>query len=126
MKKFLIGFMAVLFIAGMVGVTMVYAGAVKAPTGPLVFQNKHGAVTFDHSIHLKAGLQCEKCHHMWKDKTKEPKGCKECHKEKKTNGVPKLYDMAHKSNHSCKGCHKAMAKAGKKHGPTKCSGCHKK
>ena len=126
MRKFFIGFMAILFVVSMVAVTMVYAGTIQAPTKPLVFQNRHGAVTFDHSIHIKAGLKCEKCHHMWKDKTKPPRGCKECHKEKTTNGVPRLYDMAHKSNHSCKGCHKAFKKAGKKAGPTKCSGCHKK
>jgi len=125
-KKFFIGFIAVLFVVSMVAVTMVYAGAVKAPDKPLTFENKKGPVTFDHSIHMKAGVKCEKCHHMWKDKTKEPKGCKECHKEKKEGDVPKLYDMAHKSDHSCKGCHKAFKKAGKKAGPTKCSGCHKK
>ncbi len=126
MKKTLIGILAVMFLVSMVTVTMVYADAVKAPDKPLTFECKKGTVTFDHSIHTKAGLTCEKCHHKWKDKTKEPKGCKECHKPKKEGDVPKLYDMAHKSDHSCKGCHKAMKKAGKKTGPTKCSGCHKK
>ena len=125
MKKFIIGLIAVLFVFSMVAVTTVSA-EVKAPDKPMTFQNKKGPVTFDHGIHIKAGVKCETCHHMWKDKAKEPKGCKECHKEKKENGVPRLYDMAHKSDHSCKGCHKAMKKAGKKAGPTKCSGCHKK
>jgi hypothetical protein len=126
LKKFFYGFLAVMFAVSIVTVTMVYAGAIKAPAKGLTFQNKKGPVTFDHSIHTKAGVKCEKCHHMWKDKTKEPKGCKECHKAKKTGDVPKLYSMAHKSDHSCKGCHKAFKEAGKKAGPTKCSGCHKK
>lgn len=126
MRKFFIGFMAVLFVASMLVVTMVYAGAIKAPEKALVFENRKGAVTFEHSIHIKAGVKCQQCHHMWKDTSKAPKGCKECHKAKKTGGVPKIYNMAHKSNHSCKGCHKAFKKAGKKAGPTKCSGCHKK
>ncbi len=126
MRKFFIGFIALLFVVSMAAVTMVYAGAVKAPDKPLTFENKKGPVTFEHSIHIKAGLKCETCHHMWKDKTKEPKGCKECHKAKKEGNVPRLYNMAHKSDHSCKGCHKARKKAGKKAGPTKCSGCHKK
>jgi len=124
-KKFFIGVLALMFVVTMVAAITAQA-EVKAPDKPMTFECKKGTVTFDHSIHIKAGVKCETCHHMWKDKSKEPKGCKECHKPKKEGDVPKLYDMAHKSDHSCKGCHKAMKKAGKKAGPTKCSGCHKK
>lgn len=126
MKKSFIGFMAVLFVVSMVAVAMLYAGAIKAPEKALVFENKKGAVTFEHKTHLKAVPKCQQCHHMWKDTSKPPQGCKECHKPKKNGDVPRIYKMAHVSNHSCRGCHKALKKAGKKTGPTKCSGCHKK
>lgn len=124
MKKFFVGILAIMFVVTMVAAITAQA-EVKAPDKPMTFENKKGAVTLDHSIHTKAGVKCETCHHMWKDKSKEPQGCKECHKPEKGE-APKLYNMAHKSDHSCKGCHKAFKKAGKKAGPTKCSGCHKK
>ncbi|HDS15670.1 MAG TPA: hypothetical protein ENN66_03495, partial [Proteobacteria bacterium] len=49
--------------------------------------------------------------------------CSACHKAEKDGKKLSSKDAAHKT---CRGCHKNMKDAGKKTGPTPCTGCHKK
>ncbi len=123
MKRFFVGILAIMFVFTMVAAITAHA-EVKPPDKPITLENNKAPVTFDHSTHTD--IKCETCHHMWKDTSTAPQKCEDCHKPKKQGDVPKRYNMAHKTDRSCRGCHKAFKKAGKKTGPTKCTGCHKK
>ncbi len=119
MKKILVLFVAVSFLA----VAGFALAAPKAPAESLVIKAekmKKPPVPFEHAKHAK--YECSKCHHTWKGEG-TPKGCGECHKEQKDGKKLGFKDAAHKT---CRGCHRAMTKAGDKTGPTKCSACHKK
>ena len=65
---------------------------------------------------------CSGCHHGTK-KGEQPGSCLQCKMvDKMVEKVGgKFQDIFHKS---CRECHKAMDKAGKKTGPTKCNDCH--
>ena len=82
-------------------------------------------VTLDHKKHVVANkIVCTECHHTWKEKErKTPQKCAECHKAKEKGklGLKRAY---HKQCYL--DCHKNSKKAGKKAGPTLCSGCHPK
>ena len=74
----------------------------------------------------KDEFTCVACHSGAKDAgeiTKENvcEGFERAFKE--TGGAKKFQNYFHKT---CKGCHKAMKKDGKKTGPVSCKGCHKK
>jgi len=119
MKKIFVLFIAVSFLA----VAGFAFAAPKAPAEGLVIKAekmKKPPVTFEHAKHAK--FECSKCHHKWDGKDK-PKGCAICHKDKKDGKKLSIKNAAHKT---CRGCHRAMKKAGDKTGPTKCTACHKK
>ena len=89
-------------------------------------------VGFSHTKHK--ALNCNACHHKYKEGDAKIKKCSECHKAKKGD-VPSLKDAFHLSKNkktkkpvviSCVGCHKALKKAKKKYGPTSCTKCHPK
>ncbi len=90
---------------------------------------KKSGVMFPHGKHKEFG--CDQCHHVYKDgknvfkEGDEVQKCGACHKEKKTDGVPKLYKAAHDQ---CLDCHRKLRKErGKdKSGPTSCKDCHPK
>ena len=105
------------------GVTLVMAAT--APKKVTLKANPKKVVEFPHKIHSDQ-FKCEVCHHKW-DKKGEPKACLTCHKKKK-GAAPRYFKAFHdrKVDHSCLGCHKKMAKDGKKAGPTKCAVCHPK
>jgi hypothetical protein len=92
-------YVASLFAALAVAVT---AYAATAPAGPITLPAKNGNVTFNHETHVKAGVDCAKCH-----ATAEGG---------KIEGFGK-----EKAHGTCVECHKTNAK-----GPTKCAECHKK
>ena len=87
---------------------------------------------FPHATHQGA-LKCADCHHgkdaagkkvAYADGQKIEK-CESCHN--KAAGMPKGLETYKNAAHKlCKECHKSMTKEGKKTGPTKCNGCHKK
>ncbi len=68
---------------------------------------------------------CKACHHP-EEKGGQPEACFKCKDANKMlEKVGGKYDKLY--HDTCRdGCHKAMEKAGKKTGPTKCAGCHGK
>lgn len=89
MKKLLVLMMLLAF----VGVNVAIAADV------VTYDNKKGAVTFDHKAHQDAVGECSKCH----------------------EGAPGKIEVDRDYGHkTCKSCHKDMG------GPTKCNECHKK
>ncbi|MEA2109517.1 MAG: cytochrome c3 family protein [Pseudomonadota bacterium] len=119
MKKIFVLFIAVSFLA----VAGFALAAPKAPAETLIFKAekmKKPPVPFSHTKHAK--VECSKCHHTWKGEG-TPKGCGECHKDKKEGKKLGLKNAAHKT---CRGCHRKLKKAGEKYGPTRCSKCHLK
>jgi hypothetical protein len=119
MKKIFVLLVAVSFLA----VAGFAFAAPKAPTKMIVIKSakmKKPPVPFKHASHAK--FDCAKCHHKW-DHKGTPKGCESCHKDKKEGKKLSIKNAAHKT---CRGCHRAMKKAGEKTGPSKCNACHKK
>jgi hypothetical protein len=94
----------------------------------IVFENKKGAVTFNHTLHATVrGIECQSCHHTHKEG--EPiKPCGECHKgqDTKVEGFSVLAPKDSKAYHDkCKGCHKyTLEELHQPAGPTKCKLCH--
>ena len=98
----------------------------KAPAGTKM---KKAPVDFSHKGH--AAVDCTKCHHTWDGKAAVKKCSAEgCHVDTSKKGKKKptsFYSAFHaKSEISCVGCHKALKKAKKATGPTKCGDCHPK
>ena len=93
---------------------------------------KKGAVKFSHGKHhTDYKIACTECHHVYKEgknvyKEGDPvQKCSACHDALKSKGKVKKLMLAYHKN--CQGCHKQLAKAGKKTGPTKkCNNCHEK
>jgi len=87
---------------------------------------------FPHAVH-QGNFECAKCHHS-KDNTGKQSAyseemaiskCESCHN--KSSSMPKKLNTFKNAAHGlCKGCHTALKKEGKKAGPTKCNGCHRK
>ena len=76
---------------------------------------KKGEVSFPHKRHQDALTDCNKCHTLFpKEKGSIRKGITEGRLDKKQV-------MTY-----CRNCHKEMADAGEKTGPTSCSKCHPK
>lgn len=100
--------------------------SIKVPAGVKATKTP---VAFSHKGH--AALDCKVCHHTW-DGTSPIKKCDAagCHIDtsKKGKKEPTSYYSAFHAgkDHSCVGCHKALKKAKKATGPTKCSACHPK
>jgi len=116
---------AVLIAAVFAFVSMV-AFAAEKNVGPEQFiikevQKRMGPVMFPHRKHQKVlNQECNLCHHK-RQGDATPVRCSVCH------GKVKEAPTFKKAMHGrCKVCHKQRKKEGKKAGPTKCSGCHKK
>lgn len=94
----------------------------------ITFENKKGAVTFNHLLHgTVRGIECTSCHHTYKEG--EPiKPCGECHKQSDTKieGFSVLAPKNSKAYHNkCKGCHEyTLEELHQPAGPTKCKLCH--
>ena len=87
---------------------------------------------FPHAQHQET-FDCGTCHHGKDDSAQQVaysdgqkiEKCDACHNT--TSGMEKKLNTFKKAAHArCKACHKALKKAGKEAGPTKCTGCHKK
>lgn len=74
-----------------------------------------GDVTLPHQTHQAALNDCDKCHSLFPQETGVITTLKE-------NGTLKKMQVMRE----CQGCHREMAKAGSKTGPTRCDGCHQK
>ena len=126
MKRWIGMTVAVIFVVGGI-VALSLAGAPEKITIEHKYTaRKKAPVVLSHKKHAEEyKVSCTECHHKWdKEKEKQPKRCSDCHKEKKEGKKLGLKRAFHKS---CQGCHKELAKQGKKAGPTtKCSGCHPK
>jgi len=123
MKKIVLLLALVAFIA----VSAVAFANPAAPAGDLkvsemMKSNKKPPVMFSHAKHAAGVPDCKTCHHTWDGKS-APEKCSKCHTGRKSGKKDNIKNTMHKK---CKGCHKAMKKAGKKAGPTSCKDCHKK
>ena len=87
---------------------------------------------FPHAVH-QGNIECATCHHTKGDDGKQVEyteemkigKCESCHN--KAAGMPKKLETFKKAAHErCKTCHTKLKKEGKKAGPTKCNGCHRK
>ncbi len=139
MGKRSFGLLAIL-LTGLVFLLVGVLSAADIDKGPekICIQNKgykkikKGPVEFSHRKHqVDYKIACTECHHNYENgknvwKEGDPvKKCHQCHNPLKKQGkVLKLQIAYHKN---CKGCHRELAKAHKKHGPyKKCSKCHAK
>lgn len=86
-----------------------------ANNGPekVVFENKKGAVTFNHTLHQGNISDCTTCHH----KGVEQGACRSCHDGAKAPTAKKAFHSL------CRDCHK---KSESEKVAGKCSECHKK
>lgn len=75
-----------------------------------------GAIDFPHHLHQTALGDCNACHDVFSKQTGIIKSLKEQNKLEKKQVM----------NKTCIKCHRDMAKAGDKSGPTGCSKCHTK
>jgi len=117
---------ALMAVVAFLAVAMVAFGMPAAPTGDIEIVKAEGGskppVSFSHVKHAAAVPDCVTCHHTSKVGGAIEK-CSACHKAEKDGKKLSSKDAAHKT---CRGCHKNMKDAGKKTGPTPCTGCHKK
>lgn len=74
-----------------------------------------GDVTLPHQTHQTVLNDCEQCHHLFSQQAGAIASLKE-------DGTLKKMQVMRE----CQACHREMAKAGSKTGPTRCDGCHKK
>lgn len=110
--------------------SLTFAQAPKPPA-TVTLPAPNGAVTFNHTAHMKVG-KCTECHHASKPQ-KPTKGqyekCGDCHTRTATPPVTtKLQAAFHNPTATagtCINCHKKENAAGKK-APVKCTDCHKK
>jgi len=133
-KKFL-----TLALVALTGLIFLSVGALTAADVPdyVLIENqgykkdKKRPVKLSHKKHTSDyKLACTECHHdyekkknVWKEGDPVKK-CAECHNPlKKEKKVMKLQTAYHKS---CKTCHKAVNKEGKKAPFKKCNDCHQK
>ena len=77
---------------------------------------KKGAITFPHHLHQDTIGDCNVCHSIFPKK----KGAI------KNSIAAKMLKKKQVMTKTCLKCHRANKKAGKNHGPTKCSACHVK
>lgn len=92
-------------------------------------KTRFSQVKFSHFAHQN--VACVKCHHTW-DGRSAIKSCatEGCHSELRSKGTTDSYFKAFHtlhSDHSCRGCHSAMNKAGKKElklAPCANNACH--
>lgn len=70
-------------------------------------------ITLPHQTHQKVLDDCDKCHNLYPEEAGVIASRKESGALKKTQVMKE-----------CLGCHKEMAAAGEKTGPTRCDGCH--
>jgi class III cytochrome C family protein len=126
-------FIAVLIILAIavMGCSLAFAQAKKAPDSVVLKGAPMGGVKFDHKTHVTAAKKCDTCHHASKPEkasTSAQQNCTDCHT--KVAAAPmktKLQAAFHNPTATagiCIDCHKAPAAAGK--APTKCADCHKK
>ena len=121
MKKIVALVAMVAFLA----MAVVAFGAPAAPADDIKIVKAKGAekkpvVTFSHAKHAVVVPDCKTCHHTLEGDGPVKK-CSECHQAKKDGKKLDSKNAAHKT---CRGCHRAMKKDGKKTGPTPCKGCH--
>lgn len=99
-------------------------------------RDRKGPVSFTHKKHaLDYKILCWECHHDYEDNNKQnpniwrPWGetdtCDTCHDPQEVDVTSIKLQKAFHLN--CKGCHKVLAKEGKKAGEyRKCTGCHER
>jgi len=87
---------------------------------------------FPHAIH-QGNFPCAVCHHGKGEDGKQipfaedmkVEKCESCHNT--ASGMNPEYDTFKEAAHGrCKECHQKLSAEGKKAGPTKCNGCHRK
>jgi hypothetical protein len=127
-------FFAVLIILAIavMGCSLAFAQAKKAPDSVVLKGAPMGGVKFDHKAHVTAAKKCDTCHHASKPEKANAapqQNCTDCHT--KVAAAPmktKLQAAFHNPAATagvCIDCHKTSAAAGKK-APVKCADCHKK
>ena len=97
------------------------AADVAAPEKPVTVSNfgSKSAVTFDHALHARPGLECATCHHAAAEGKYR---CGECHLLEADEKAPRIRDAVHgKEKGACYECHLQKDAEHK----LKCSDCHK-
>jgi hypothetical protein len=130
-RKFLACTMVVLM--GLLFTTVGLLTAADSPESVLLeypFKDpKRGPVKLNHNEHVKYGVACNECHHVYKDgvnvwKEGDPvQKCSECHLEESAD--EKVLNFQNAMHKNCKDCHRDLEKEGKPTGPwKKCNDCH--
>ena len=88
-------------------------------------QQDNTPVEVDFDRHRKAGVACEQCHHPADEERPDSRdiACRSCH-DHDGGKVPGLAENVYHLN--CIGCHKDLSHQGKRAGPARCDGCHRK
>ena len=110
--------MMVFLVAGLSWFVIAASGADsnRGKDSVLLKGGSRGDVTFPHHLHQDVLVDCSSCHDLF------PKRAGVIADLKIKGELKKKQVMKKK----CVSCHKAMKKAKKKTGPTKCSACHVK
>jgi len=87
----------------------------KGPAEITIDGGSRGAVDFPHQKHQNTLGDCKLCHDIFPKKLGVIKALKDAGKLEKKQVM-----------NNCRGCHRDLAKEGKKAGPTSCTSCHSK
>ena len=95
--------------------SIVFAEQNKGAADIRIFAGDKGDVPFPHLKHQTALVDCNKCHNLFPQTTASIQ-------EYQKNGKLKKKQVMDQ----CRECHRIMAEAGQKTGPTSCAKCHQK
>ena len=120
-KKFISIVAAIMFFGSLLVLQGVFSqpDSITIDNPGLYATDKYQGAPFAHKKHADALKDCKKCHHTWKEGAKVKK-CVDCHTKDSKLTAKKAFHA------NCRGCHRAMKKAGKATGPTPCTKCHPK
>ncbi|WP_449244324.1 cytochrome c3 family protein [Desulfobacca acetoxidans] len=85
-------------------------------------------VSFSHSTHEAAGVECLKCHHEYTGGRNQwrpgmpVQSCEVCHT---LETVGRRLDLKNAFHHQCKGCHLKLRQHSRAAGPIRCQDCHR-
>lgn len=114
MRKTGIGFILFIFLFSIIAVAIAHSAKNNGPANLEITGGKKGDVPFPHRMHQNNLKDCNICHTLFPKKHNAIDDLKAQKKLKKKKVMNAL----------CLSCHKREKKAGRDHGPTKCSACH--
>lgn len=114
MRKTGIGVILLLFILSTIAVAAAHGAKGNGPAELKINGGNKGDIDFPHRTHQETLKDCKICHTLFPKKNGAIDDLKAQNKLKKKKVMNAL----------CISCHKKEKKAGRDHGPTKCSACH--